>query len=97
MAIPATPGVPLPARQAAYYREVRSLVQSLWASIYGLQDRQHEWDALDYGNTLIDAGDADGDLNGITAAELGSCVHGTADAMVAVLDAGHATNLAKLL
>lgn len=87
----------MPPRKAAYYREVRSLVQSLWASINELVLRQREWTALDYGSTLPNATADDGDLLGITAAQVGSCVFDTPNAFVTVLNAGHASNLAKLL
>jgi hypothetical protein len=49
---------------------------------------------LIYGNTLP-AGT--GTNAGLTHVEIGAVVFDTANAMVAVLNAGHATNMAKLL
>lgn len=91
------PSTPMTARQAAYYREVRSLTQTLWASLNELVLRQREWNALDYGTNLPNANDADGDLNGITKAQVGAVVFDSANAIVTVLNTGVATNLAKLL
>ena len=55
---------------------------------------QREYNALDYGNTLEDG---EGDNTGITKAEVGAVVFDTANALAAVLAAGHSTNMAKLL
>jgi hypothetical protein len=97
MAIPATSGVPLPKTQETFYRNVRSAVQTAWASINALQSLQREWNKADYGTTLIDAGASDGDLNGITAAEVGECVFAAADALGTVLDSGTGGQMVKLL
>jgi hypothetical protein len=68
--------------------------RQLWDAINNLVAMQREWQALDYLNTLPDG---EGDNTGITPAEVGAVVFDTANALVAVLNAGHATNMAKLL
>ena len=55
---------------------------------------QREYNALDYGNTLPDGS---GENEGISKAEVGAVIFDTANALVALLDTGHATNMAKLL
>lgn len=81
-------------REQAYYNDVRNANQAVWDGINKLVALQREYNALDYGNTL-DAGE--GPHAGITKAEVGAVVFDTANALVAVLGAGHATNMAKLL
>jgi hypothetical protein len=81
-------------RDADYITQVRRLNRQLWEAIINLQECQTQWNALDYGNTLPDGS---GGNAGITAAQVGAVVSDTANAFVAVLEAGHATNMAKLL
>lgn len=81
-------------RDADYITRVRYLNRQLWDAILNLQECQTQWNALDYGNTLPDGA---GSNDGITAAQVGAVVSDTANAFVAVLDTGHATNMAKLL
>lgn len=81
-------------RDADYITRVRGLTHTLWNAIADLQECQRQWDALDYGNTLPNGS---GSNEGITAAQVGAVVSDTANALVAVLEAGHATNMAKLL
>jgi hypothetical protein len=81
-------------RDADYISRARQLNRQLWEAIINLQELQRQWNALDYGNTLPDGS---GSNDGITAAQVGAVVSDTANAFVAVLDAGHATNMAKLL
>lgn len=68
--------------------------QAVWDGINALVAMQREWNALDYGSTLPDGAGANSEQ---TAAEVGAVVFDTANAFVAVLAAGHATNMAKLL
>lgn len=82
------------AREQDYITEVRALNRQVWDGINKLIAKQREWNALDYSNTLDDGA---GDNEGVTAAEVGAVVFDTANAMVTVLDAGHATNMANLL
>ena len=81
-------------RQSDYITLVREANRNLWNSINTLIALQREWAALDYGNTLPEGV---GDNAGLTDTEIGAVVFDTANAMVAVLNAGHATNMAKLL
>lgn len=81
-------------REQDYITIAREKNRQVWEGINDLVALQREWQALDYGNTL-DAGE--GDNTGIEAADVGAVVFDTANALVAVLNAGHATNMAKLL
>jgi hypothetical protein len=81
-------------REQDYISTARQYNRHIWEGINGLIALQREWEALDYGTTL-DPGE--GDNEGITSADIGSVVFDTANAFVTVLDAGHATNMAKLL
>lgn len=81
-------------REQDFITEARAKNKAVWNGINELVAMQREWTALDYGNTLDDG---EGDNTGINAAEVGAVVFDTATALVAVLDAGHATNMAKLL
>lgn len=82
------------ARGDNYITEVRRLNAQVWEGINGLVAMQREWNAADYGTTLA-AGS--GGNEGIASADVGAVVFATSDALVAVLNAGSATNMAKLL
>ena len=82
------------ARGSDFITLARQHNKNIWDGINALVALQREWNALDYGNTLED--DEVGNA-GYTALEVGAVVFDTANAMVAVLGAGHATNMAKLL
>lgn len=82
------------ARDQDFISEARALNRRLWDAINGLTAMQREWNALDYGSTLASG---EGANEGIEPAEVGAVVFDTANAMVGVLNAGHATNMAKLL
>ena len=81
-------------RQSDYISEARAANRQVWDGINALKALQREYNALDYGNTLPDGV---GENDGITKAEVGAVVFDTANAMVSLLDTGHATNMAKLL
>ena len=81
-------------RQSDYISEARAANRQVWEGINTLKSLQREYNALDYGNTLPDGS---GENDGITKSEVGAVVFGTANAMVSLLDTGHATNMAKLL
>ena len=81
-------------RPQDYISVVRQNNKQLWDALNNLVALQREYNALDYGNTLEDG---EGDNTGITKAEVGAVVFDTANALAAVLAAGHATNMAKLL
>lgn len=82
------------ARSQDYITEARQANRALWDAINTLVSMQREWNALDYGNTLEDG---TGSNAGVSAAEVGAVVFDTANALVAVLAQGHATNMAHLL
>ena len=82
------------ARGQDFYTLARQHNKAVWDGINALVAMQTEWNALDYGNTLDDGVGAN---DGYTATEIGSVVFDTANAFVAVLATGHATNMAKLL
>jgi len=81
-------------RQSDYISEARAANRKVWDGINALKSLQREYNALDYGNTLPDGS---GENEGISKAEVGAVVFDTANALVTLLDAGHATNMAKLL
>jgi len=81
-------------RQSDYITEARAANRQVWDGINALKALQREYNALDYGNTLPDGS---GENDGITRAEVGAVVFDTANALVTLLDTGHATNMAKLL
>ena len=81
-------------RQADYISEARAANRKVWDGINALKSLQREYNALDYGNTLPDGA---GENEGISKAEVGAVIFDTANALVALLDTGHATNMAKLL
>lgn len=82
------------ARDSAYITAARQNTRQLWEAINNLVELQRQWSALDYGNTLTQGV---GENDGIVAADVGAVVFDTANAMVGVLNTGHATNVAKLL
>jgi len=81
-------------RQQDFYTLARNHSKAIWDGVNALVVLQREWNALDYGNTLEPGAGAN---DGLTDTEVGAVVFDTANAMVAVLAAGHATNMAKLL
>ena len=80
--------------QSDYITEARAANRKVWDGINALKSLQREYNALDYGNTLPDGS---GENEGISKAEVGAVIFDTANALVALLDTGHATNMAKLL
>ena len=81
-------------RHQDYISTVRAANKAIWDNINILVAAQREWNALDYGNTLEPGAGAN---EGLTDTDIGAVVFDTANAMVGVLNAGHATNMAKLL
>lgn len=81
-------------RHQDYISTVRAANKAIWDGINTLVSAQREWNALDYGNTLPVG---EGGNDGITKTQVGSVTFDTANALVGVLGAGHATNMAKLL
>jgi len=81
-------------RQQDFYTLARAHSKAIWDGINALVALQREWNALDYGNTLEPGAGAN---VGLTDTEVGAVVFDSANAFVAVLGAGHATNMARLL
>lgn len=77
-----------------FYNNVRNANRQIWDGLHALLTLQAQHAALDYGNTLPDS---EGNNAGLTKVEVGAVTFATADALKAVLNAGHATNMAKLL
>lgn len=90
---------PRTARQKAYVRLARANAAALLAAYQALLDLQLEWNALAYGDNLPDPTGVDITETGdnYTKAEVGAGVFDTITAITTVLNAGSATNLAKLL
>lgn len=81
-------------REQDFYTLARQHNKAIWDALNSLVGLQREWNALDYGNTLEPGAGAN---EGLTDVEIGAVVFDTTNAMLAVLAAGHATNIAKLL
>jgi hypothetical protein len=81
-------------RQQDYISGARAANRKIWEGINDLAAAQREWNALDYGTTLPTG---EGANEGIQKAMVGAVVFDTANALVALLNTGHATNMAKLL
>jgi len=81
-------------RQQDYISIVRQTATILWNSINTLEALQKEWQALDYSATL-EAGEGENIKQ--SRADIGAVLFDTTDALRALLNGGHATNLAKLL
>lgn len=77
-------------READYVQAAQAANRAIWDGINALVALQREWTALDYGTTLDT-------VDGIAPASVGAVVFDTANALQAVLAAGHATNMARLL
>lgn len=81
-------------REQDFITAARAANRKVWEGINELKVLQREWNALDYGTTLDEG---EGENAGITAVEVGAVVFATADALETTLNAGHATNMARLL
>lgn len=81
-------------RALEYYNEVRAANKQVWEGALKLKSLQREYVALDYGTTL--PAEVEGH-DGVTPQEVGAVVFDTANALVTLLEAGHATNMSKLL
>jgi hypothetical protein len=75
------------------YQLVRQHAQQILAALHGLESMQTRWNALASADNMIDG---QGAFNGITKTQVGSVVFDTANALRALLDAGHGTNLEKV-
>jgi hypothetical protein len=77
-----------------FYSEARQATTQLAAAHQKLVALQSQWNNLDYGNTLEPG---DGIHFGLTGVEIGAVVFDTANAVTAVMTAGHGTNVSRLL
>ena len=82
-------------RQADYVTDVRIATRKLWGALNDLKMLQREWAALDYMNTLSEAA-FQGENAGLDVEDIAAILT-TADALWALLDTGHGTNLARVL
>ena len=83
-------------QKQAFINRARAAATSLWNAQQELLELQKSWNALDYGNTIVTPDDFTGDNEGLTGAQIGAVVFDTANAVQVVLDAGHATNVARI-
>ena len=81
-------------REQDVYSLARQYDRQIWEGIHGLLGMQSEWTALD-NTTTLDVGA--GANEGLVADDLLAVIFTTADAFKALLEQGHATNMAKLL
>lgn len=81
-------------RNQDYISIVRREAAALWDAVNTLEGLQKEWNALDYSTTL-EAGEGENIKQG--RADIGAVVFDTTNAIRALFDSGHSTNLAKLL
>lgn len=86
----------------SYITQARKLTSQFWSAYIALIGMQAQWNALDYGSTLMDGDDSGNVLAGsaneeVTAAEVGAVIFDSMNAIKTTLDSGVATNLAKLL
>lgn len=82
-------------QKQAFINAARQAATQFWEAQTSLIALQADWNALDYGTALTNA-DFTGDNEGLTAANIGSVVFDTANAMQTVFNAGNATNIARI-
>jgi len=82
-------------RETNYVTEVRIAVRQLWKALNDMNALKREWTALDYLNTLSEAA-FQGENAGLDVEDIAAILT-TADALWALLDTGHGTNLARVL
>ena len=82
-------------RDEEYVRIARQNAIQLWDAVQALKGLQAEWNAQDFGSTLVI--DIDGNNSDVTVAQVGAVVFATTDAIDTLLLGGHATNLTALL
>jgi hypothetical protein len=80
------------ARQSDWISLVRQQSTTLIETVDALNALRSEYDALDYGNTMTDD-DFAGANEDVTIAEIQAVIGTTLDALNALLQAGHGTNL----
>jgi hypothetical protein len=90
----AVKGVSQMSREQDYITLARQHAKNFLDAYNGLKSLQLEWNALNYSADLDDGVGAN---EGITKTEVGSVVFDTTDAITTLLNAGHSTNLHRLL
>lgn len=86
-------------RQSDFVTHAREFARMVFDGWVGLAGLQKQWNAGAYGvgaaNEIPTA--TTGENEGITAAQVGSAVFDTADALTTLMNTGHATNLERIL
>jgi hypothetical protein len=77
-------------RKAEFVADVQRANRQIWDGIKQLKALQPECTYMDYGTTL-------GTQNGVDPADVIAVLFTTTNALEGLLDAGHGTNMAKLL
>lgn len=80
--------------QQQFYAAARAAATAIWDAYHECLSLQTQWNSLNYGATLEPG---DGVHLGLTGTHVGSVVFDTTNAIKALIDAGHGTNLATLL
>ena len=83
-------------RKSDYVAEARRETTQLIDALDRLRAKQYEWTALDYGTTMTDE-DLIGVADGLVPSDIGAVIFDTVNAIDALLQEGHATNLYKLV
>ena len=83
------------AQKQAFINAARDAATQRWAYQQTCARLQAEWNALAYGDNLTPE-DFTGDNAGITPAQIGAVVFDTANLDQATLNAGSATNIARI-
>ncbi len=81
-------------RGANFISTARDATTEFWKAYQVMLSLQQEWNAQDYSNNLEDGVDGN---SGVLAADVGAVIFATADAVKVLMDAGHSTNVTKLL
>lgn len=79
---------------AQFINDACTYTKQFWTAYEALKSMQDQWNALDYGSTLMDGSNSNGT---VTAASVGAVLFDSMNAITTVMATGVATNLAKLL
>lgn len=86
-------------RHSDYVSEVRAEARALWEAYHNLLELQDEWNARDFTTEFSDPGSPafDGTNDDLDTIEVSAVVFDTTNAIKGLMDAGHATNVTRLL
>lgn len=87
-------------RHEEFTSDVRQTARALWESHQHLKALKDEYAAQNFGSNEPGQGlviDPDGVNAGVTKEELGSVLYATNDAIAALMNGGHATNVTAVL